>query len=166
MDEGGYVSSAMTVATGGPYSFPYSQAFQSPPLLPWMIGAMIWLSQAQWPIFGLLISAAFGTGSVLLMFVLGRRWGGNQFGLWAATLLAASDFHIAYSRMVLTDVPLTFWFLLTLWCVTRMWEQTTLDPPLNGESRNDQEKKSSGKVPVRSSAYRWVLCLSWGLAAG
>jgi 4-amino-4-deoxy-L-arabinose transferase-like glycosyltransferase len=166
MDEGSYVSSAMTVATGGPYSFPYSQAFQSPPLLPWMIGALVWMTQAQWPIFGVLISAAFGTGSVLLMFVLGRRWGGNQFGLWAATLLAASDFHVAYSRMVLTDVPLTFWFLLTLYCVTRMWEQTTLDPPLKGERRNDQKKKEAGKLPVPSSSYRWLVCVGWAVATG
>src|SRR5688500_6272362 len=92
MDEGGYISSAMTVATGGPYSFPYSQALQSPPLLPWMIGSLIWLSQAQWPILGVLVSAAFGMGSVLLLFLLGRRWGGNQFGLCAASLLAVSDF--------------------------------------------------------------------------
>ena len=166
MDEGGYISSAMTVATGGPYSFPYSQAFQSPPLLPWMIGALVWLTQAQWPIFGLLVSAAFGTGSVLLLFLLGRRWGRNQFGLWAATLLAASDFHIAYSRMVLTDVPLTFWFLLTLYCVTRMWEQTELDSPSNGEVRNDQKKKSPRKLPVPSSTYRWLRCVGWGIAAG
>jgi 4-amino-4-deoxy-L-arabinose transferase-like glycosyltransferase len=166
MDEGGYVSSAMTVATGGPYSFPYSQAFQSPPLLPWMIGALVWLTQAQWPILGVLISGAFGSGSVLLMFVLGRRWGGNQFGLWAATLLAASDFHIAYSRMVLTDVPLTFWFLLTLYCVTRMWEQTKLNSPLNGAGRADQKKKSSGKVSVPSSSYRWFQGVGWSVAVG
>src|SRR5687767_6880250 len=80
-DEGSYISSAMTVATGGPYSFPYSQALHSPPLLPWVVGGLVWLTQAQWPILGVLVSAAFGTGSVLLLFLLARRWESNQFGL-------------------------------------------------------------------------------------
>ncbi len=169
MDEGGYFASAMMVAAEGPYSFPFSQALQSPPLLPWLIGALVWLTQAQWPILGLLTSAAFGTGSVWLLFLLGRRWGGNCFGLWAATLLAVSDFHVAYSRMVLTDVPLTFWFLLTIYCVTRTWERT--DSPFAGENLGTKISKGTGKrrvvaAPVVAPRRIWIVTSLWGLAAG
>ena len=166
MDEGGYISSAMTVATGGPYSFPYSQALQSPPILPWIIGGLVWLTQAQWPILGVFVSAAFGVAAVFFMFLLGRRWGGNSFGLWAATLLAISDFHGAYSRMVLTDVPLTFWFLLTLYCVTRLWEQAERENLRTGTERLDRKKKKTGP-PIGSTAIQtWPTALFWGIAAG
>jgi 4-amino-4-deoxy-L-arabinose transferase-like glycosyltransferase len=166
MDEGGYIGSAMTVATGGPYSFPYSQALQSPPLLPWIIGSLVWLTQAQWPILGVLVSAAFGSGGVLLLFLLGRRWGGNQFGLWAASLLAISDFHVAYSRMVLTDAPLTFWFLLSLYCVTRLWEQAEAAGPVSSDDHRDKRKKSKRQPAAEISIRSWLKKVGWAIAVG
>lgn len=165
-DEGSYISSAMTVATEGAYSFPFAQPLQAPPLLPWIIGAIIWLTQAQWPLLGVFVSAAFGTASVPLMFLLARRWGGNQFGLWAASLLAVSDFHVAYSRMVLTDGPLTFWFLLTMYCVTRLWEQAEAQVPDGVVQHRNNRKKGpappNGGVAIRS----WMLTIGWGVMAG
>ena len=117
-------------------------------------------------LLGVLVSAAFGTASVLLMFLLARRWGGNQFGLWAATLLTISDFHVAYSRMVLTDVPLTFWFLLTMYCVTRLWEQAETQVPDDVvQHRNNKKKGPSppiGGVVIRS----WMPTIGWGMMAG
>ena len=166
MDEGGYIASAMMVATEGPYSFPYSQALQSPPLLPWIIGGLISLTQAQWPILGVLVSATFGVAAVFLMFLLGRRWGGSPFGLGTATLLAISDFHVAYSRMVLTDVPLTFWFLLTLYCVTRLWERTD-QKVLASSTERHGSKKGSLPPPMKFASLRhWQSAVGWGIAAG
>lgn len=165
MDEGGYMGSAMTVATEGPFEFPFSQALQSPPLLPWLIGGMIWLLQAQWPILGVLLAASFGTGSVAFLFLLARRWGGNQFGLCAATLLAASDFHVAYSRMVLTDVPVTFWFLLTMYCVTRLWEQSGAGLT-ETQPRSKPAAKRAQRPPISHAAKSWLLVIGWGIAAG
>jgi 4-amino-4-deoxy-L-arabinose transferase-like glycosyltransferase len=164
MDEGGYVGSAMTVATGGWYSFPYSQPLQSPPLFPWIVGGLIWLAQRPWPLFGPLVSGAFGTASIPLFFLLARRWGGNSFGLWAATLLAASDFHIAYSRLALTDVPLTFWFLLTLYCVTRLGENLEKAPPI--DSRGRKLGKDPQQADVNVFFPTWVPGIGWGIAAG
>lgn len=164
MDEGGYVGSAMTVATGGWYSFPYSQPLQSPPLFPWIIGGLVWLAQRPWPLLGPLVSGAFGTASIPLFFLLARRWGGNSFGLWGATLLAASDFHVAYSRMALTDVPLTFWFLVTLYCVTRLGEDLEKPPPADGRDRKlGKDPRHAGvKVPFPT----WLPGIGWGIATG
>jgi 4-amino-4-deoxy-L-arabinose transferase-like glycosyltransferase len=161
MDEGSYVASAMTVATGGWYSFPYSQPLQSPPLFPWIIGGLVWLTQSAWPLFGVLVSAAFGTASIPLFFLLARRWGGNSFGLWAATLLAVSDFHVAYSRMALTDVPLTFWFLLTLYCVTRLGENVE-----NPSAENHKPGKPPRQHGDKVSLSTWLPGIGWGIAAG
>ncbi|MCE9526239.1 MAG: phospholipid carrier-dependent glycosyltransferase [Planctomycetales bacterium] len=165
-DEGSYISSAMTVATEGVYSFPFGQPLQSPPLLPWMIGAVIWLTQAQWPILGALVSAALGTASVPMFFSVARRWEGNHFGLWGATLLAVSDFHVAYSRMVLTDVPLTFWFLVTMYFVTRLGERT--ETVVSGETASPKKEPLKKAPPVAASSARQsaLEIVGWGLAAG
>lgn len=164
MDEGSYVGSAMTVATGGWYSLLYSQPLQSPPLFPWIVGGLVWLAQSPWPLFGPLVSAAFGTASIPLFFLLARRWGGNSFGLWATTLLAASDFHVAYSRMALTDVPLTFWFLLTLYCVTRLGED--LEMPAHTDSRGRKLGKDPRHAGVKVSFPTWLPGIGWGIATG
>ncbi len=43
-------------------------------------------------------SALWGSLSLLLIFVIGRRYGGDRAGLMAMALLALSPFHIAYSQ--------------------------------------------------------------------
>ncbi|MFN0020080.1 MAG: ArnT family glycosyltransferase [Pirellulaceae bacterium] len=165
-DEGSYISSAMTVATEGAYSFPFGQPLQSPPLLPWMIGAIIWLTQAQWPILGALVSAALGTASVPMFFLVARRWEGNHFGLWGATLLAVSDFHVAYSRMVLTDVPLTFWFLLTMYFVTRLWQRAEAATSAETASPKKEKLKKARSIAKSLARQSMVETVGWGLAAG
>ncbi len=165
-DEGSYISSAMTVATEGAYSFPFGQPLQSPPLLPWMIGAIIWLTQAQWPILGALVSAAFGTASVPMFFLVARRWEGNHFGLWGATLLAVSDFHVSYSRMVLTDVPLTFWFLLTMYFVTRLWQRAEATVTDETASPKKEGLKRARPLAASQAGQAAIEIVGWGLAAG
>ena len=43
-------------------------------------------------------SALWGALSLFLIFLLGRRYGGDSLGLLAMTLLAISPFHLAYSQ--------------------------------------------------------------------
>jgi mannosyltransferase len=63
-------------------------------------------------------SAAFGTLSIPLVFLFGRRLFGASVGLLAATLLAASPLHLWHSRDAKMYTLLTFegllsWYLLT-----------------------------------------------------
>ena len=65
-------------------------------------------------LLGRLLSAAFGTISVYLVFRLGRVAYGRPAGLLAALFLAVTPLHVAYSHMAVTDVTATALSLLAL----------------------------------------------------
>ena len=80
--------------------------FEKPPLA-------FWLMAASSSVFGLtefalrLPSAVFGIAAVVLQYLGGRRLGGRTAGLLAAVLLLGVPQFVAYSRLAMTDVPLT-----------------------------------------------------------
>jgi dolichyl-phosphate-mannose-protein mannosyltransferase len=110
-DEGVLVSGAFGVWLNGLWHFPLAQPLQAPPLFPWMVAATFGITSTPWPIMGIYLSAALGAATIVVYFALLRRLYGGKLALVAAALLAASDLHVAFSRMALTDVPLTFWFV-------------------------------------------------------
>ena len=65
-------------------------------------------------LLGRLLSAAFGTASVYLVYRLGRDAFGRPAGLLAALFLAVLPLHVAYSHMAVTDVTATALSLLAL----------------------------------------------------
>ncbi|HEV7221854.1 MAG TPA: phospholipid carrier-dependent glycosyltransferase [Pirellulales bacterium] len=126
-DEGVLASGAFGVWLNGPFHFNLAQPLQAPPLFPWLVAAAHQLALTDWVIMGKMVAAFFATATVPLVFLLARRVQGNLFGLVAAALLAASDLHVAYARMALTDAPLTFWFTLSMYCLFRLFEATIAD---------------------------------------
>ena len=60
------------------------------------------------------ITVLFGLGTVLALFGLGKRIGNASHGLVAAAVLAVMPDHVAYGRVILVDLPLTFFCLLAL----------------------------------------------------
>jgi hypothetical protein len=58
--------------------------------------------------------AAFGVGSVMLSAILGKRLFNKYVGLGAAILLSVSSLHVINSHYATTDVPLSFFMLLTI----------------------------------------------------
>jgi Dolichyl-phosphate-mannose-protein mannosyltransferase len=61
------------------------------------------------------LTALFGLGSVLLLFVLGRRlYGSSRVGLLAALALAVHPVDVLHGHYVTADVPMTFFLLLGL----------------------------------------------------
>ena len=133
-DEGVYVYNGIQAAFGDPLHFNFDQPLHAPPLFPWLIGLVCWLSQTPWPAAGQLVSAAAGTATLPVVFLLARRLGGNQVGLLAMALLAMSDLHIAFSRMALTDVLLTFWFTLAIYFAVRAGEVASTPDGIAGRS--------------------------------
>jgi len=65
-------------------------------------------------LLGRLLSAAFGTASVYLVYRLGRAAYGRPAGLLAALFLAVTPLHVAYSHVAVTDVTATALSLLAL----------------------------------------------------
>lgn len=112
-DEGVYASNILYETGGYPSLYLYA-----PPLFPFLVEvAQIFLQPTN--LGAMFVSLLAGCGTILLVWHVGRRWFGSECGIAAATLAAFSDFHILYSRMVLTDVLFCFCLLLAVWLI---WE--------------------------------------------
>jgi len=72
---------------------------------------------------GRALSALWGTGTVLLLVLLGRRLYGARTGLLAGALLAATVLHVQNSHFATNDVPLTFLVLLALTLMVEIVER-------------------------------------------
>ena len=60
-------------------------------------------------------AVCFGVMTPLACWLLAREWFGRTTGFLALAISATSDFHILYSRMALTDVPVLFFQVLAVW---------------------------------------------------
>lgn len=114
-DEGVYASNLLFPDQG--YRYPDRHLY-APSLVPALI---------EWSIifFGdkgvapMLPALILGTLTIPLIWWVGRQWFGSLVGIAAAMLLSLSDFHIAFSRSALTDVPLCFWLLLAVYLLEK-----------------------------------------------
>jgi len=70
-------------------------------------------------------TALLGVGTVYLVYRIGLRWG-MRHALLAAALLAVMPMHVRESRLVLTDVPMTFFVTLALLLTLRAHEHPRL----------------------------------------
>ena len=96
-----------------------------------LFGAMRgeWSALAQAPteafyLWGRALTALIGTATVLVVFQVGLRWS-RPVALLAAVLFAVMPLHVRESHFVLTDVPVTFFVMLTLLMSLRAHERST-----------------------------------------
>jgi 4-amino-4-deoxy-L-arabinose transferase-like glycosyltransferase len=96
-----------------------------------LVGAMRgeWASLAQAPpeafyLWGRAVTAVLGTATVWVVYRAGTRWG-RRTALLAAVMFAAMPLHVRESHYVLTDVPSTFFVMLTLLLSLRAHERST-----------------------------------------
>jgi 4-amino-4-deoxy-L-arabinose transferase-like glycosyltransferase len=81
---------------------------------------IFWLIAASYKIFGInefavrFVPATFGVFSIILTYLLAKQIFDKKIALLSSLLLSLCQFHIKYSRQGMLDVPLTFFFLLTL----------------------------------------------------
>jgi 4-amino-4-deoxy-L-arabinose transferase-like glycosyltransferase len=68
-------------------------------------------------VVGRYLTAAFGMGTVVLVFLLGRVMYGRRVGAIAALLLACMPYHVVISRQILLDGPMTFFATASLLCL-------------------------------------------------
>lgn len=110
-DEGVYASVLWHDGnTGVPYP---SRHLYAPPLLSELIAwSSLLTGGAEWAPF--LPALVLGCCTIPLVWYMARRMFGGVAGLFAAIIVALSDFHIQYSRMALTDVPALFFILAAI----------------------------------------------------
>jgi antibiotic biosynthesis monooxygenase (ABM) superfamily enzyme len=75
---------------------------------------------------GRAISAAFGTATIPIVFLIGRRLAGRTAGLLAAGLLAVTVLHVRDSHFFSVDASLTFFSALTWYLAIRMADRGRL----------------------------------------
>ena len=68
----------------------------------------------------LLLMVALGA----LIYYYGSRLGGEWGGLLALTLYASMPAFLTFGPLVITDIPITFFVLLTMWTFTALWESS------------------------------------------
>lgn len=125
-DEGVYAANVWFGAEEG-YQYPLRQ-FYAPPLLP----ALIEWCYVAWGFSGMkppawlpmVPSLLCGIATIPSAWWIARRWFGAAAGYAGMWLVALNEFHAAYSRTALTDVPVT---LAILWAVFAAWK-LLLDP--------------------------------------
>ena len=98
-------------------------------VLRFMVGAMSgrWdsladVGSADFFLWGRAATATLGTATVLLVYMIGLRWG-TRPALLAAGLMAVLPLHVRESHFVLTDVPVTFFVTLTFLLALRAHER-------------------------------------------
>jgi dolichyl-phosphate-mannose-protein mannosyltransferase len=110
-DEGVYSSTAWYHEVSyEPYP---ARHLYAPPGLPWTIGLASWIFG---PTVGPFLPGLLA-GGLTILFVWGftRAMFGMVAGLVVVLLASFSDYHIVYSRMALTDVPVMMWILVSVW---------------------------------------------------
>jgi len=71
------------------------------------------------------VTATLGTATVWVIYHAGLRWG-RRVALLAAVMFAVMPLHVRESHFVLTDVPVTFFVMVTLLLSLRAHERSTL----------------------------------------
>lgn len=66
--------------------------------------------------------ALFGTATIPLIYLIGKRLSGVAVGVVSAVLLALNPFHLLYSREGFAEPDSVFFFTLSVCCLLRGWE--------------------------------------------
>jgi 4-amino-4-deoxy-L-arabinose transferase-like glycosyltransferase len=112
-----------------PTLYMYLQAMVA--LVRFLVGAMQgkWAALSQAPpeafyVWGRAVTAAMGTATIWVVYRAGMRFGQRK-ALLAAGMFAVMPLHVRESHFVLTDVPMTFFVMLTLVMSLRARERGT-----------------------------------------
>ncbi len=89
----------------------------------WTSVDQLWIGDLL--VYGRLVTALIGTGTILVVYQIGKRWG-PAVAVIAALVMAFQPQHVRESHFALTDTPLTFLTALTLLLSLRATEKKTI----------------------------------------
>lgn len=89
---------------------------------PWDFAAKIVRDMEPLFLIGRYTTATLGTLSIAIVYVIGRRLFNDRVGLIAACLFAVESINVWTSHLVNTDVPLTFFFLLSFYFAAKLYQ--------------------------------------------
>jgi dolichyl-phosphate-mannose-protein mannosyltransferase len=116
-DEAVYAGQGASIA-GNADLAPYFPTFRAHPLLfQTMLSFGFHLGHPE--LFGRLLAAAAGVGTIYVAYLLGRLLYGSRAGLIAAAIMALMPYHVVVTRQILLDGPRTLMSTLTLYFLAR-----------------------------------------------
>ena len=116
-DEAVYAGQAASLAHV-PALTPFFPIFRAHPLLFQAIHSLGY-HLAAGDLFGRLLAASFGLGTIFIVYKLGTLLYGRRVGVIAAVFIALMPYDVLVSRQVLLDGPMTFFATLTLYLIAR-----------------------------------------------
>lgn len=126
-DEGRYAEAGREMAASGDYITPHLNGaphYTKPPLTYWLIAASL-------RTFGVnefaarLPAALAALGTLLAVYLIGRRAIGEAGALWAVVVLLSSLLFLVIARLITTDMLLTCWVTWSVWALWR-WSEDGL----------------------------------------
>lgn len=118
-DEGRFAEAGREMVASGDYLTPHLNGaphLAKPPLTYWLIA--FGLKTCGVNEFGARLPAAVAAmGTLLAVYLLGRRAAGEACGLWAAAVLLSSLLFIGVARLITTDMLLTCWVTWSAWAL-------------------------------------------------
>ena len=88
------------------------------PLWTYMLSIALFVSRFN-PLSGAYLTAAFGAGTALLMYLLGKEMFSKRIGLIAAIMFASSPLIISFDRMPFDPSPIPFFTVLYLFALVK-----------------------------------------------
>jgi hypothetical protein len=79
------------------------------------IGSSFWHEPSEFYFVGRLVMVFFAVSTLCLIYAITKRVSDHWTALLAALILAVSPLHVAYSRIIRTDIQQTFLLLLVTW---------------------------------------------------
>jgi 4-amino-4-deoxy-L-arabinose transferase-like glycosyltransferase len=126
-DEGVYaISGSWTQPPGKEFPLYPRQVLFAPPLYFLLIGVVAGGLRIAADQAAFAVSIAMGVATTALAWWVTRRWFGRGAALIVTVLLSASEYHIAFSRVALTDVTFGFFFLLALVLIAEAFARANL----------------------------------------
>lgn len=140
---------------------------QQPPLYYYLLHGWMIL-RSSFPYAVRFLSVLFGTATIPMIYLIGKRLAGPLVGLVAAVLLAVSPFHIFFAQDVCMITLMMFNAAVTLYAVIRLVTDPRSAQPFGiqfreymrawrkpvPEGRNDQEKSEKIKKLIPRTKWR------------
>ena len=130
---------------------------QHPPLYYLLLHAWIAL-KGDAPYYTRLLSVLFGTGTIPMIYLIGKRMSGAVMGLAAAVFLAFSPFHIYFAQETRMYTYLTFNAAVAIYALVRLLTDSRSARPIGSQFREYVHAwRTSGPVepdPDRPLSYR------------
>jgi hypothetical protein len=117
-DEAVYAGQAASLA-GDPELSPFFPIFRAHPLLFQGMLSVVYHFGGVSTLAGRLMSAAFGLGTVVLLYFIGRLLYDRRVGFVAALIGSVMPYLVVVNRQILLDGPMTFFATLALYLMAR-----------------------------------------------